>query len=425
MQNIRELAFWMLDKLHGSPIKTKFNLLSQAVRDKDYSRKALSEILQYARETVPFYRGITSNDLAAFPVIEKATMKADYSAFRSSDFPDDDELIKLYTSGSSGTPFMAIQNREKDQYHKAGLILRNREIGWNVGDRWAHMRNWGFGAPAKRSERLKKNMVPLSILDLNDEKKEHIVQTLLKDKKLAIILGYASGLERIADYIVEHHYEACDFGVKLIIADSDNLKSSTWDLLERIFRCPVLNRYANIENGIIAITKPGDRTFYVLSEQVYVEVLKPDCDETAEEGEMGRVVITDLHNRAMPFIRYNTGDLAVAKKIVNGECMEFESLQGREISALRKTDGTLLSETNIMGRFKDFLDISRYQIIQKSEKSYVMILEKAPPSADAKCAAELKKIFGNDAEVRIEHTEYIPCERSGKYKVTISELPAR
>ena len=137
---------------------------------------------------------------------------------------------------------------------------------------------------------------------------------------------------------------------------------------------------------------------------------------------MGRIVVTDFNNRALPFVRYANGDLAIAKKIVNGQCVEIASLEGREISALRKTDGTLLSETNIMGRFKEYVEIHRYQIIQTAAKSYTMRIEGAGESVDEKCIAELKNIFGDDAEVKIEHTDYIACGKNGKFKVTISEI---
>ena len=422
MGNIRSLVYWTLDWLKGSPVRKNMARIRQKKQTEHNNQEELEYILNYAREYVPYYASVKSSALKDFPVISKEQIKKDYASFRSGEYLDDTKLLTLYTSGSSGTPFKAYQNKEKDYFHKAALLLKNEEIGWPLGARWAHMRNWGMEAPASKVQCLKNNLIPLSILDLNDEKLEHIVQTLVKDKKLRIILSYASGMERLAEYIVRKNYTDYDFGIKLIIADSDNLKMEVWDQLEEIFKCPVLNRYGSIENAIIAITKPGDRTFYIDTTQFYVEVLKMDEDISVEEGEIGRVVLTDLYNKALPFIRYANGDLAVAKKIIDGQCVEIASLEGREISALRKTDGTLLSETNIMGRFKKFTQISRYQIIQTAPQAYTMRLENAPKSVDAKCFDEIKKIFGEDAAVTIEHVDTIPCEKNGKFKVTISLL---
>ena len=420
--NVRELFFWGLDWLKGSPVKSKMYILQEKKKKAYDNQDDLVALLNYVRKNVPFYKEIISDKLVDFPVISKELIKTKYAQFRSDEYTDDTKLLTVFTSGSSGTPFKAYQTAEKNDYHKAALILKNKEIGWQIGDRWAHLRNWGFGAPASKLRCLKQNMVPLSILDLDDQKLEHIVQTLLHDKRLQIILSYSSGLERLAEYIVRKNYVDADFGIKLIIADSDNLKTEVWDLLEQIFRCPVLNRYASIENDIIAITKPGDRTFYIDTTQFYVEVLKMDEDVSVEEGEMGRIVVTDFHNKAMSFVRYANGDLAIAKKIVNGQCVEFGALEGRAISALRKTDGTLLSETNIMGRFKQFVEIHRYQIIQTGTKDYTMRLEGATTAVDEKCIAEVKKIFGSDANVSIQHTDRIECGPNGKFRVTISKL---
>lgn len=419
MKNIREYAYWALDLLKGSPVRKKYKYLKER-RDKQYPNDdILKDILSYAVKNVPYYHDVLSPEISAFPVVDKTLIKANYDDFRSVEYRDDSELIKHYTSGSSGTPFKAYQDREKDEFHKAGLILMDQQVGWNIGARWAHMRNWGFGAPATAKDRFVKNLVPLSILNLNDEKIRKIVDTLYNDKRLHIILGYASGLERITDYIVSNGLDKRDYGIRLIIADSDNLKQSTWDLMEKVFHCPVLNRYANIENGMIAITRPNDRAFHVETDSVYVEVLRPDSDISVSEGEMGRVVITDLHNHAMPFIRYDTGDLAVAKKIVNGQCTVMDSLEGREISALYRTDGVMLSETNIMGRFKKFTNVGRYQIIQSSPTDYKMILENTPESENEKCIDELKTIFGSDARITVEHTDLIPSKENGKIRVTV------
>ena len=422
MSNIREIVYWLLDWAKGSPVRNKIRIIQEKKKNGYNNQDDLTALLSYARKNVPFYKDIASDKLSDFPVVNKETMKQSYDSFRSSQYLDDTELLVMYTSGSSGTPFKAYQNKEKNDYHKAAMISKNKEIGWGIGDRWAHLRNWGFGDAASKKECLMKNMVPLSIVDLTDEKMEHIVQTLVSDKKLQIVLSYSSGLERIAEYIIRKGYQDYDFGLKLIIADSDNLKTETWDTLEKIFKCPVLNRYASIENAIIAITKPNDRTFYIDTTQFYVEVLKMNEDVSVEEGEMGRVVVTDFNNRAMPFIRYSNGDLAVAKKIVDGQCVEFSTLEGRAISALRKTDGTLLSETNIMGHFKQFVEINRYQIIQKGVKDYTMRLEGVTADVDEKCVAEIKEIFGNDANVVIEHCDIIKCGKNGKFKVTVSEL---
>jgi len=81
-----------------------------------------------------------------------------------------------------------------------------------------------------------------------------------------------------------------------------------------------------------------------------------------------------------------------------------------------------LSETNIMGRFKEFVEIHRYQIVQTAPKDYTIRLEGVATDIDERCVAVMKDIFGTDARVTIEHTAHIECGKNGKFKVTISEI---
>ena len=117
MKNIREIAFWALDLLHGSPIKNKIEYI-KAQKAKGYDNAdELTAILQYARDHVPYYKKVSTNNLADFPVVSKEVMKGAYDSFRSQEYLDDEKLKKVHTSGSSGTPFKAYQTREKDEFH--------------------------------------------------------------------------------------------------------------------------------------------------------------------------------------------------------------------------------------------------------------------------------------------------------------------
>jgi phenylacetate-CoA ligase len=51
---------------------------------------------------------------------------------------------------------------------------------------------------------------------------------------------------------------------------------------------------------------------HVLSDAFIAEVLDPETDEPAREGEMGELVLTSLHKEAIPLLRYRTGDRVLA-----------------------------------------------------------------------------------------------------------------
>ena len=69
--------------------------------------------------------------------------------------------------------------------------------------------------------------------------------------------------------------------------------------------------YELAEAGVVAIQCPSSDVYHVQSEAVLVEVLD-DSGHGCAKGATGRLVVTPLYNLAMPLIRYDTGDLAVA-----------------------------------------------------------------------------------------------------------------
>src|SRR5690606_3500440 len=101
---------------------------------------------------------------------------------------------------------------------------------------------------------------------------------------------------------------------------------------EKYFGCKILSRYSNIENGIIAqqtLTEPSD--FTINHASYYVEILDMIRDEPVPYGHLGRIIITDYFNDAMPLIRYDTGDLGIMEsKIYNGvEKLVLSKIEGR------------------------------------------------------------------------------------------------
>jgi phenylacetate-CoA ligase len=71
----------------------------------------------------------------------------------------------------------------------------------------------------------------------------------------------------------------------------------------------VCDVYSCEELGMIAIQCPEHPHYHVQSESVFVEVLN-ERGEACAPGETGRVVATDLHNFALPLVRYEVGDYA-------------------------------------------------------------------------------------------------------------------
>ncbi len=417
---LRKEAFWILDMLRSSKIK-KCGLELKKIYEQParINKSELNALMQYAVGHVPYYRNTILNisDISAFPVVSKNDYRKDFNSFRSDEYMNDEELHAVYTSGSTGNPFKAYQDRRKLNYHKAGLIQINESIGWGLGERYMFIRAWG----SHFSENIKNfatNVVPVEALGLNDSKAAEICETLKRDKALHLILGYASSLEIIAEHALKNGYLPSDFGITLIISDSECLKTSVKAKIKKAFGCPVLNRYANNENGILAITDDETDRFHVNYAEYYVELLKLDSDEQTEIGEVGRIVITDLYNRAFPFIRYNTGDLGIASQKCGNQVVEISQLSGRVSDTMTDINGTLVSETAATGTFENYTPLRRYQLIQEGSQ-YTVHIEKPFFGDEKEVLQRAKRIFGEAANIKIEYVDDIPCGKNGKFKTMV------
>ena len=103
----------------------------------------------------------------------------------------------------------------------------------------------------------------------------------------------------------------------------------------------VWETYSCEEIGNIATSCPNGEALHVVAESVLVELLDDD-DQPCEEGAIGRVVVTDLHNFATPLVRYDLGDFAqVVPRCPCGRGLPtIGRVVGREANRLRRPDGT-------------------------------------------------------------------------------------
>ena len=267
------------------------------------------------------------------------------------------------------------------------------------------------------------NTIPVEVLGLDYERCETIRKQILRDKTLCMIIGYASAMEKLADVVLKADEKPADYGLKLVMADSESLSPEVKAKLEKAFGCPVYNRYGNNENGILALAGPDNDVFKVNFPEYYVEVLKLNTDEPVSEGEAGRIVITDLYNYAFPFIRYDTGDLGIAGKYNEvGCCVEIRELLGRVSAALTNTNGEVVAETEITAYYENMVGIGRYQIVQVGKTEYEVLLEATPEQLDREIESRLRKCMGEDATVRVAHVDEIKQGKNGKYSITINKV---
>lgn len=431
LDRLRPEVFWGVDRFRGGSVRRALAEIRSILADPGSPealriREAnLVSLLDHARSTTPFYRALGhGRDLADFPVITKDTIRAEPDAFLSEAFRGR-RLYSTTTSGSTGTPFTVLQDAGKRTRHQADNLHFCAQAGYPFGSRLYYLRVWNRMNHKSRLVQFMQNLVPVEIGDLSDGPLEALVEALRKDRGRKSLLGYGSSLEALGQYLERHGVHPRTFGVRAILAMSETLPESRRAFLREAFDCPVTTRYSNMENGFIAQQCAPDGTEYHLNLASYhIELLAFDRDEPAGAGELGRIVVTDLFNRAMPLIRYDTGDAAeqVPDSVCGAPGPVFRKVEGRRVDFLYDVRGHRLSPGIILNTLWKYNDIKQFQFIQTGEGTYTIKVNCGHPAyaRSQDLVADLRSFLGEEARVTLELEEGLPLLASGKRKSIIS-----
>lgn len=426
------------------------------------NRIRLQSLLKHTAENVPFYRnlyqrfGLASDelrsvtDLSALPVLNKSHYRNDPQSFYAANIPSHRRLERS-TSGSTGEPFSFCLDRNAQPVIFASHFFYD---SWH--DLQPFDRLMRIVAPAaaqaplpsdattavilrqaitSRLQNLYENWSQQKILlwEVNSEGAETVWRRI-EAFRPKFVMGYTSSLAAIADELLRRDLRL-SHPVRGIIAIAETLTPNRRRLIEEYFAAPIINRYGLREFGSWSAQscRESPNQFHINTELVVAEILRPDGTPCVA-GETGRVVLTDLHNYARPFIRYDTGDRAMVSS-ENCSCGRGFPLlgyvEGRSIECLRTPSGGEISPA-ILGHFlfvyHGHLEAVRhYQLVQESANRVSLLIvpgERWEEQTRASIRSDLQQLIGDDIEVDVQTVLEISPEKSGKRPI-IKQAPNR
>ncbi len=418
---IRRKVFWIIDALKGGQIRKNYKEIKYMMSNNLLNKEQLKNILEHAVNTTSFYLNYDASNIKLFPVITKNDIKNKWDDLYSKEYKGK-SVHYMSTSGSTGTPFTMEWDVGKRKRQLAELIYFNEIIGQKLGQKNVYFRVWTEKNKKSKFEQFKQNMIPINILHLDDEVLEKIRNRLKKRPSINMCLGYASTYECLVKYLMLKGDSPKVFKVKTFVSGSEVLSMPTKQLIKQIVGVKVIDRYSNEENGFLAQSEDISEIFNVNTSGFFIEVLKQDSDESVQIGEVGRIVVTDLYSKAIPLIRYDTGDLAIKEEEKDGWTTKLKTIQGRKVDVIYDTQGKRLTSHTWGVYMWKFEKLKQYQFIQKTSKQYILKVNGAKGNyTDNEFIYHLKSILGQDAEIVVEHVEGIPTLRSGKFKKTVCE----
>jgi phenylacetate-CoA ligase len=415
------------ERLEASQYLSSDELLSRQLGD-------LKSILAFCSEHNKYYQkqfnncGFQPDDLKDFsdldklPVLTKDDIREAGDGLFSAGY-NKSNCFYNRTGGSTGVPLRTYMDPHAVSIKKAATLRHNSWANLIPGERVACV--WG-DTDKKQSlrARLREKLTDRSFyLDTLKFDSEHIEAFLKKIRKYKppVLMGHAHSIFRLAEYVRDNNVG--DISFKGIITTAMVLSDSERANIENVFHSPVFNRYGCEELSIIASECEAHDGMHIFAEGLYVELL----DEN--KNTPGKLIITDLVNRAMPMIRYEIGDYAVGAK---GDCLCGRSLpclqevSGRVADFLYTPEKKPVFGISILDTF--IIHIPGFKQVQIVQKLYDLldfyIVRDKNYSEDS--LGILKKnvaeIFGPNMRYETHFVEKIKQTERGKFRFSICNI---
>ncbi len=203
---------------------------------------------------------------------------------------------------------------------------------------------------------------------------------------------------------------------------SDELR----ELVRESFGVPLIDIYSATETGYLALQCPLGDCYHVNAETVLLEVLSDDGTR-CQPGEIGRVVVTSLHNFALPLIRYEVGDYAE----VGGSCPcgrglpVLNRILGRVRGMAVAPDGARFWPSFPGEVWMHVAPIRQLQLVQTGKDSIMVTyaMERELNSHEERLlTTALRTSLGYSYQLTCRRVESIPRSPNGKFEDFISQV---
>lgn len=402
-------------------------------------------MLNHAYETVPYYRRVfrernlspvdikSVEDLVKLPVLTKAEIRKNFGDLLSRNFLRKD--LTLGMSGGSGDQIKFYSTKEDLSWVVAAEYRAYGWAGYELGDPCLML--WGSSADMTKrnsilwrfSGGLKRIMV-MNTYVMSDEVLARL-SNLLNKFNPEIVRGYASSVYMMAKYMLENGSGMVR--PRAVITSAETLFDYMRKTIEEAFGCQVFDFYGSREIGSLAAECQEHSGYHVSAENVALEFVREG--EHVAIGEAGVILVTNLRNFGMPFIRYEIGDVGRASSDVCG-CGRglplMSSVEGRISQFMAVYDKRLgrvvpvsTAGPGIFSIALMHMPLERYQIIQESLDRVVVraVKTKGYSQKDTDFLLEhVRKYLGDSIEVEVEFVDFIPPLPSGKRSVFVSKI---
>ncbi|MFC2067874.1 phenylacetate--CoA ligase family protein [Chloroflexota bacterium] len=409
----------------------------------DLQNQRLTRLVQHAYSNVPYYRRIfderalkpkdiqNSGDLKKLPVLTKQLVRDKIGEIMAQGLPEKG-IAPIRTSGSTGEPLFFYATKNVSNWSAAS----QRAWGWagyRIGCKCVSLTNRhpyqsSLHEIRERAALFFERKMFLNITKMSIDKVSSYAKSLVNFQP-EFLMGYPSGIYQLGRFIERECLPRPK--LKAIISVAEQLYYSQRNYLSQLFGCETYDFYSARETSAIASECSEHSGYHITAENVVVEVIDADSNPVPENVE-GRILVTNLHNYAVPFIRYDIGDMgAYSNKVCPcGRGLPLLAfLSGRICDNIMTPSGGVIPGMALAPIYFALPGVEQYQIAQESYYEVVVRIvpdKKYPREHLNKLAKQIlnqhRHLFEQDMSFSVEFVDQIPRTEAGKIRVVISCL---
>lgn len=399
----------------------------------------LKAILEYAFLNCDYYcerwtqLGLHPRDLQTFQDLHRWPLLTRDAIFANRERMQSGAKVKRITKstgGSTGQPLVFDIDHDSNERRTAMMF---RGYSWaSSGPGSRRLLIWG--TDLKRSPFWKSIKVALhhrfdqqllmNCFDFShDNMRTHF--EMMERYRPETIIAYTSPLYEFARFLKVHSLKPQ--GIRSIVVGAEKIYDFQRQMIEDVFQAPVFETYGSREFMLIGAECELHCGMHLSMENLLVEVLD-DSGVPTPDGEEGNVVITDLFNWGMPFIRYVNGDRAIAG-FTQCRCGRglplLRSIVGRQLDVISTSSGKIIPGELFPHLFKDYAAVRQFQV-QQHQLDQIEIKLVGDESLNEEYCQQIHdrivQCVGDQVGVRLDLVSNIPLTAAGKQRVVVNHV---
>lgn len=429
----KNIIYFPITRLRGENVKKHLNEI-QALEKTGYENilniqiDKIKILLQYVYNKIPYYKIKMNeinmlphnfqniNDFNLIPIMTKIIIRDNISTLKNNILR---QSLRA-TSGTTGEPLVFFKDRLATSHMEAIMHYAYSWHGIGICDRQARL----WGRPVKRKDQFMQQIKDL-LLNRRRLSAFHMTESAcikfykdINNQRPCFMYGYANAIYQFAKTLESNNIKTDSKYLKAIICTGEILFKHKREFIENYFGIKVMNEYGSTENGIIGFECEYNKMHAMPT--LYVEIPKYDQDG------FGKILITELNSRSIPFIRYEIGDRG---RIIKGNCScgrpypILEVHEGRIDDYIKCPDGRLVYDAIFAYILKDVA--SQFRVFQENINDIRIVV--VPNSKFTKenknyIINKLYKHLDPKMNIIFEEVTQIKPDPSGKYRYFISKL---